>query len=422
MSYTRTLQGKLAIGLAPLIWLGLDLLVGGGKIWPALPNGSTFPSPRHPLFDSMVEQKPFVRVVHPKPDVAKGVEYWEGVPATVNGVLGGFGNGPLPRVDAMGSRLFLLKHLKRLGNIPPASANNKEWMNQRIESRGGKETTYDRAVTCGLDCGAGVGRVTEMVLLPLLDEVHMVEPVGKFLRQARTKSDHWKPLTQSPETSPFHARKAVHFHEATLQGFDPAHPYAPPLPKVGGKRKSAADDTEVVPPAILPVLSAEKEGLKPNSANAVAAGPEPTEVGQAHEAGRLSNTVGYDVVWIQWCLQHLSDAEMVAFLTRCKAALKPDRGNSQVSGGASEGVPASAMETAAAQDLIGGRIFIKENVCGEAEDGSEHTIWDSEDYSITRSTQVFERVFREAGLELIEVQVQQGFPDELFQVKMWALR
>ena len=42
-----------------------------------------------------------VRQVHPSPDVAKGVEYWESVPATVDGVLGGYGNGTLPRVDAL---------------------------------------------------------------------------------------------------------------------------------------------------------------------------------------------------------------------------------------------------------------------------------------------------------------------------------
>ena len=32
-----------------------------------------------------------IRQVHPSPNVAKGVEYWEGVPATVDGVLGGYG-------------------------------------------------------------------------------------------------------------------------------------------------------------------------------------------------------------------------------------------------------------------------------------------------------------------------------------------
>ncbi len=121
---------------------------------------------------------PTVRVVHPKPDVAKGVQYWEGVPATVDGVLGGYGLGTVPRIDSMGSRLFLLKNLKRLNSIPPASADPKDWLEEKVQWRGG-EQTKGKAVTRALDCGAGVGRVTQTVLMPLVDEVHLVEPVGK---------------------------------------------------------------------------------------------------------------------------------------------------------------------------------------------------------------------------------------------------
>ena len=44
-----------------------------------------------------------------------------------------------------------------------------------MEERGGKGKMKTRA----LDCGAGVGRVSENVLSKIVDEVHLVEPVRK---------------------------------------------------------------------------------------------------------------------------------------------------------------------------------------------------------------------------------------------------
>lgn len=34
----------------------------------------------------------------------------------------------------------------------------------------------------------------------------------------------------------------------------------------------------------------------------------------------------YDLVWTQWCLGHLTDQQVVAYLERCKAALVPETG------------------------------------------------------------------------------------------------
>ncbi|EGX91113.1 hypothetical protein CCM_05270 [Cordyceps militaris CM01] len=34
----------------------------------------------------------------------------------------------------------------------------------------------------------------------------------------------------------------------------------------------------------------------------------------------------YDLVWTQWCLGHLTDAQVVAYLTRCRGALVPGTG------------------------------------------------------------------------------------------------
>lgn len=108
-----------------------------------------------------------------KPDVALGIAYWQSIPATVDGVLGGYGLGTLPRVDALGSRSFLLGVLPRLSAIPPVTEDPVAWQKAQMEKRGGKGMTRTRA----LDCGAGVGRVTESVLLRVVEEVHVAEPV-----------------------------------------------------------------------------------------------------------------------------------------------------------------------------------------------------------------------------------------------------
>jgi len=34
----------------------------------------------------------------------------------------------------------------------------------------------------------------------------------------------------------------------------------------------------------------------------------------------------YNLFWLQWCLGHLTDGQLVAFLQRAKAALMPDSG------------------------------------------------------------------------------------------------
>lgn len=122
------------------------------------------------LFSTMT-----TRAVHPKPDIAGGIDYWQGVPATVDGVLGGYGLGTLPRVDALGSRTFLLSILPRLQAVPPVTDDAVEWKRERVAERGGR----GKSVTRALDCGAGVGRVTRDVLSKVVDEVHLAEPVRK---------------------------------------------------------------------------------------------------------------------------------------------------------------------------------------------------------------------------------------------------
>lgn len=87
-------------------------------------------------------------------DAAK---YWSEVPATVNGMLGGFGD--ISTRDIQGSKT-LLKQL--FGSTQPP----------------GREYA--------LDCGAGIGRITKFLLTDLFQKVDMVEQNSIFLETAKS--------------------------------------------------------------------------------------------------------------------------------------------------------------------------------------------------------------------------------------------
>ena len=65
----------------------------------------------------------------------------------------------------------------------------------------------------------------------------------------------------------------------------------------------------------------------------------------------------FDVIWCQWCLGHLSDEELVAFLRKAQKALRPK---------------------------TEGFIIVKENLCSDGPDKSPRTVYDEEDSSLTR--------------------------------------
>lgn len=84
---------------------------------------------------------------------AEAKRYWEAISADDDGMLGGFAF--VSRADLRGSRTFLAK----LG----------------IGSKPGL-----RRITRALEGGAGIGRITEGMLLDIADEVDVIEPVAKF--------------------------------------------------------------------------------------------------------------------------------------------------------------------------------------------------------------------------------------------------
>jgi protein N-terminal methyltransferase len=208
-----------------------------------------------------------------------------------------YGLQTLPRIDALGSRQFLLALLPALCTVPSAL-------------RPLEPTPRTRRVRA-LDVGAGVGRVTSDTLLPLIDDVILLEPVEIFIREAAARgtaaeaggSPAWRGISTR--------EKSVTFVQGTLQGVDPAAPAAhgTVLARVGAPIK----DTEEM-------------------------------------------DSGFDVVWCQWCLGHLTDADLVRFLRRAQAALRD------------------------AESVI----VVKENLCSEGEDGQAKSVYDEQDSSLTR--------------------------------------
>jgi protein N-terminal methyltransferase len=74
----------------------------------------------------------------------------------------------------------------------------------------------------------------------------------------------------------------------------------------------------------------------------------------------------YDCIWIQWVLSHLSDKDAVDFFKRAKSHLNE-----------------------------GGLIVVKEN------HSKVGFLVDKEDYSVTRSTDLYKKLFVEAGLKIL---------------------
>ena len=86
----------------------------------------------------------------------KADEYWKSVPATVNGMLGGFESLSAP--DVRESRVFLRRLIE----------------NHSLDTE------------IALDCGAGIGRVTKNTLLPIFAKADLVELNPAFVAEART--------------------------------------------------------------------------------------------------------------------------------------------------------------------------------------------------------------------------------------------
>ncbi|KAI7470502.1 hypothetical protein KC351_g12625 [Hortaea werneckii] len=97
----------------------------------------------------------------------------------------------------------------------------------------------------------------------------------------------------------------------------------------------------------------------------------------------------YDLIWNQWCVGQLTDAQFVAYLQRLPAVLSD-----------------------------GGWIVVKEN---QSNDPFGQDIYDEVDSSVSRTDAKFRRLFNDAGLRLVATELQKGFPKGLYPVRVYAL-
>ncbi|KAI4217613.1 MAG: hypothetical protein LQ351_000209 [Letrouitia transgressa] len=88
------------------------------------------------------------------------ITYWKSISPTVSGMLGGFPQ--LSRIDLRSSSNFLTK-LRRLND--------------------GGTAIVDSPFKRGVDCGAGIGRITAGFLSKVCETVDVVEPVGSFAQK-----------------------------------------------------------------------------------------------------------------------------------------------------------------------------------------------------------------------------------------------
>lgn len=220
--------------------------------------------------------------------------------------------------------------------------------------------------TRALDIGAGVGRVTTDVLLHLVSDIVLVEPVESLVKEAlsRGRASESTSLKADSAFVPWKGiasrTKSVSFIQDTLQGFDPCQ-----------SSKS---------PSIL------------------------DRVGYAPPQNDLDEP--FDIIWCQWCLGSLSDADLVTFLRRSRRSLR---------------------------DPTRSLIIVKENCCYD-DDGQPTSVFDDTDSSLTRcvhrvvkqslancdtrSDLAWKKAFAEAGLTIVRQQLQRGFPEGLYAVNM----
>ena len=102
----------------------------------------------------------------------------------------------------------------------------------------------------------------------------------------------------------------------------------------------------------------------------------------------------YNLVCAQWVLGHLTDTDVVALLTRCRAALRAD-----------------------------GAVFVKDNTAApsDCDQGGGRYMLDEENAAVIRSQRHLKALCKLAGLKLIRYETQQGFPEDLHPVRMYWL-
>jgi len=264
----------------------------------------------------------------------QGVEYWNTVDATIDGVLGGFGS--VSRADAKENEGIL-----RTLVFPEFDFG---------EMDGGGGGCANKIEKRALDVGAGVGRVSVRDFI--LFAIHFLLFLFFFFFLCVCMTSR---LTFS------FSRERVFTQSTFLTKFFGSVDLVEPVHHFVEKAKATLRDK---------VQNYFEESLEEFS---------------FENTGKDGNELVYDVIWVQWCIGQLADADFVAFLQRAK--VRAD-----------------------------GFIVVKENNC------SKGFHWDDQDSSITRSDNYFRWIFEQAEMEVVNTKVSDVFPKELFPVRTYILK
>ena len=258
--------------------------------------------------------------------------YWTSVPATVNAMLGGYPQ--VSRVDLQGSANFLAKLKRRRPAAQDMQATEPSQTpaadkNSPLEE-GRKLRTRGTPTQNGVNAAAGSG-----------------------------KGDVW--LQRAVDCGAGIGRVTI------------------------GLLCRVASIVDVVEPV-------DEFTLNVSEGEEFAALREKGKIGRIYNIGLESwNPKGpYDLIWNQWCLGQLKDAQLEEYLRRCISSLAPS-----------------------------GYVVVKENMSTDSE---AKDIFDATDSSVTRSDGKYRHIFDSAGLKVVAHELQRGLPDGLYPVRTYALQ
>jgi protein N-terminal methyltransferase len=320
--------------------------------------------------------------------------YWAQISADDNGMLGGYPQ--ISRIDIQFSRTFLRK-LQRMypGSVPGLGSdgnddNNDDDNNMSGRTRGrgrgatGATTTKETMTTTTtttkkyafrhcLETGAGIGRVTFNLLAGMCERIDIIEPIEKFTHVLTDKD--------SPIVKAGQLRRVwnVPLQEWTV-GMEPSWECG------DGDGDGDGDEPEQK-------RQQQRQQHMDSNPNANANATHETRAATGEKENRKGEEEGrYDLIYNQWCLNHLTFESLVRYF----ASL----------------IPLLAK---------GGWIIVKENLSTEVSGGD--TFWE-EDSSVARSDGNWRASFDKAGLKVVATQLQTGFPKQLglLPVRMYALR
>ena len=173
--------------------------------------------------------------------------------------------------------------------------------------------------------------MTRDVLLHLVRDVVLVEPVEKYVQEAWSRAQF--------QEKPVLDQESINAEDETLEEIDFRVPWK-------GIRETKTSVT---------LIQATHQSLDPSNPlsstkfiGRVGYKPDPNELGDINSK--------FDLIWCQWSLGHLSNTDLVLFLGRAKHALREP----------------------------GGFIVVKENVCAEIEGHTDGGVFDDQDSSLTR--------------------------------------